>query len=55
MYMYMHVLPVVHLHACSDMVTQLLDSMGDDLDQKMDDCCSVIIGSGSQMDLRCVV
>lgn len=24
-------------HACSDMVTQLLDSMGDDLEQKMDD------------------
>ena len=36
----------------SDMVTQLLDSMGDDLECKMDECCSTINLSHTETDLE---
>ena len=37
---------------CSDMVTQLLESMGDDLDLKMDEYCSMLMSA--EGDSRCV-
>lgn len=47
--------PTLHCYfmlLCSDMVTQLLETMGDDLDNRMDECCSAIINNNSEMDSK---
>ena len=48
MMMFMMMMMIVCM--CSDMVTQLLSYMGDDLETKMDDCCSSINLSHTSFD-----